>query len=106
MTDPSFRRLFDDARRMPEFWEEGAILAFTDALSVAMADQHITRTELARRLGTSQAYVTRLLSGNANFTLRTMSKLAYALGMDLDVGLRPQAAATRPAESKVNLGGE
>ena len=99
MTGPTFRQLFDDARRMPEFWEEGAIMAFTEALAIVMDDQRITRTELARRLGTSQAYVTRLLSGNANFTLRTMAKLAYALGMELDVGLRPQRATALPAES-------
>ena len=87
MTEPSFRQLLDDDRRMPEFWEEGTIITFTEALSVAMADQGITRTDLARRLGTSQVYVTRVLSGNANFTLKTMAKSAFALGMQLDVGL-------------------
>lgn len=105
MTEPSFRQLFDDARRMPGFWEEGAIIAFTEALSAVMADQSITRTELARRLGTSQAYVTRVLSGSANFTLKTMSKLAFALGMQLDVGLRPQHSSVA-AEREGNALGQ
>jgi len=106
MTEPSFRQLFDDARRMPEFWEEGAITAFTEALWAAMAEQDITRTDLARRLGTSQAYVTRVLSGNANFTLKTMTKLAFALGMQLDVGLRPQQASVVAAREDDALGAE
>ncbi len=106
MTEPSFRQLFDDARRMPEYWEEGAIIAFTEALSAAMAEQGITRTELARRLGTSQAYVTRVLGGNANFTLKTMTKLAFALGMQLNVGLRPQQASITPAREDGALGAE
>jgi transcriptional regulator with XRE-family HTH domain len=50
----------------------------------------ITRAELARRLGTSQAYTTGMLGGHANFTLKTMSKLAQALGLQLEVGLGPQ----------------
>ena len=99
MTERTFRQLFDEARRMREYWEEGAILDFTEALYVAMEEQGVTRTELARRLGTSQAYVTRVLSGHANFTLKTMSKLALALGLQLEVGLGPQRVPSTAAEA-------
>ena len=99
MTEKSFRQLFEAAAQRPEYWEEGAILEFTEALYAAMEDQGVTRTELARRLGTSQAYITRVLSGNANFTLRTMSKLAFALGMQLDVALSPQRRAAAPVRA-------
>jgi len=90
MSERSFVRLFEEAERMPEFWEEGAILDFTEALCAAMEEKGVTRSELARRLGTSQAYITRVLSGHANLTLKTMSKLAFALGLQLDVALSPQ----------------
>jgi len=103
MSARSFKQLFAEAERMPEFWEEGAILDFSEALYVAMEDQGVTRAELARRLGTSQAYITRVLSGNANFTLKTMSKLALALGMQLDVGLSPQRLSS--AAAKADEGG-
>jgi transcriptional regulator with XRE-family HTH domain len=99
MTGRSFKQLLEAAERRPEYWEEGAILDFTEALYDAMQCQGVTRAELARRLGTSQAYITRVLSGNANFTLRTMSKLAHALGMRLDVGLSPQKRAASAAEA-------
>lgn len=99
MTGKSFRELFEAAERRPEYWEEGAILDFTEALHAAMEEQGVSRAELARRLGTSQAYVTRVLSGHANFTLKTMSKLAFALGMQLDVGLSPQGRSARAAEA-------
>ena len=36
------------------------------------------------------AYITRVLGGHADFTLKTMSKLALALGLQLEVGLGPQ----------------
>ena len=90
MTEITFKQMLAEAQRMPEYWEEGAVLDFTEALYIAMEEQGVTRAELARRLGTSQAYITRVLSGNANFTLKTMSKLALALGLQLEVGLGPQ----------------
>jgi transcriptional regulator with XRE-family HTH domain len=95
----SFGEMFAEAERHPEYWEEGAILEFTEALYIAMEEQGVTRAELARRLGTSQAYVTRVLSGNANFTLKTMSKLALALGKQLDVGLSAQRRTESAAET-------
>src|SRR5450756_2779769 len=90
VTELTFKQMFAEARGMPEYWEEGAILDFTEALYVAMEEQGVTRAELAHRLGTSQAYVTRVLGGHANFTLKTMAKLALALGLQLEVGLGPQ----------------
>jgi transcriptional regulator with XRE-family HTH domain len=102
MSERSFKELFDEARRHPDYRYEGTILEFTEALFNAMDEQGVSRAELARRLGTSQAYVTRVLRGNANFTLKTMNKLAFALGLELEVVLRPQARSTvsQPHEQK------
>jgi len=100
MTERTFTQLFAEARRMPEYWEEGAILDFTEALYIAMEEQGVTRAELARRLGTSQAYITRVLGGHANFTLKTMSKLALALGLQLEVGLGPQRLPSAAAKAE------
>jgi transcriptional regulator with XRE-family HTH domain len=100
MTEITFKQMFAEARRKPEYWEEGAILDFTEALFIAMEEQGVTRAELARRLGTSQAYITRVLSGNANFTLKTMSKLALALGLQLEVGLGPQKLPSAAAKAE------
>lgn len=90
MREPGFRQLMEEAQSHPDYWYESAILDFTEAVYEAMQNQGVTRTELARRLCTSQAYVTRVLSGNANFTLKTMSKLAFALGLELEVALGPR----------------
>jgi len=100
MTERTFTRLFAEARGMPEYWEEGAILDFTEALYTTMEEHGVTRAELARRLGTSQAYITRVLGGHANFTLKTMAKLALALGMQLEVGLVPQRLPAAAAKSE------
>lgn len=75
----SFEDLYREAERREEYWVAGAILEFTESLTSAMEAQGVSRAELARRLGVSAAYVTKMLRGNANFTLRSMVRAARAL---------------------------
>jgi plasmid maintenance system antidote protein VapI len=75
-----YDRMFKEARQTVDYWVAGPIDEFTEDVCVLMEKQGVSRAELARRLGTSRAYVTKLLGGNANFTLETMTKVAMALG--------------------------
>ena len=52
-----------------------------------MEDRGVTKAELARRLGKSRAWVTQLLSGRANMTLRTFAEVTYALGAEVALSL-------------------
>jgi predicted transcriptional regulator len=61
-----------------EYWQDIAVTDFTRDLHDRMAKLGISQGELARRMGTSRPYVTKLLDGS-NFTLQTMVKLATAL---------------------------
>jgi transcriptional regulator with XRE-family HTH domain len=78
-------QMVEEARKSPDYWVEASILEFTMDIGRLMQEQGISRAELARRLGTSRAYVTKLLGGNANFTLETMTKVAMALGAAVHV---------------------
>jgi len=78
----SFGTLFRRARGRDDYWVARASLEFTEQVSRLMADQHLSRAELARRIGTSTAYVTKLLKGNVNFTVQTMVRVARALGAE------------------------
>ena len=94
MTKRSFKKLFDEARKHLDYWVAGAEIEFTEELFRVMEEKKVNRSELARRIGTSQAYVTKVLRGNANFTLSTMVKLAQALEMDVKIHLAPPGAFT------------
>jgi plasmid maintenance system antidote protein VapI len=94
-TIDSFHRMVDEARQSPDYWVEVPIIEFTQEVSGLMEKQGVSRAELARRLGSSRAYVTKLLDGNANFTLYTMTKVAMALGAAVHVHLAPQSADVR-----------
>jgi transcriptional regulator with XRE-family HTH domain len=64
-----------------------------------MGEQGVSRAELARRLGTSQAYVTKVLRGNVNFTLAALVKLARAVGGEVRLSLvEPARPSAKPAK--------
>lgn len=95
MSAKTFKELFAEARKGDRFWVDGAILEFTADIERMMEQQGITKTELADRLGTSQAYVTKVLRGTANFTMETMVKLSRAVGGTLHVHVAHQQAKVR-----------
>ena len=58
---------------------------FTDSLETLMNRRGVSKSELARRINTSPAYITKILRGSTNFTLETMVKLVRALDGELHV---------------------
>ena len=87
MKSRTFPELFQEAERHEDYWVAGAILEFTEGVVREMERQGISRTELAKRLGATPAYVTKILRGKVNFTLATMVRLARALDAELLVQL-------------------
>ncbi|HVG10950.1 MAG TPA: helix-turn-helix transcriptional regulator [Thermoanaerobaculia bacterium] len=92
MSEPleKYRRFIHEAQASVDYWADIPISEFGEDVCRLMEEQGVSRAELARRLGTSRAYVTKLLGGNANFTLQTMAKVAMALGaaVHVHVGLK------------------
>jgi transcriptional regulator with XRE-family HTH domain len=90
-----YRKFFTEVEASPDYWHEVAVMEFTMDLYRLMEEQQVSRAELARRMGTSRAYITRLLGGDANFTLMTMVKVAMALDGALHVHIADKRADTR-----------
>jgi len=90
-----YGELFARAETSTDYWSEAAAHELIQELELRMERQGVSRAELARRLGTSKAYVTKVLGGNVNFTLATMARLAEALGAELYVRLNDRGTAER-----------
>lgn len=75
-----FTPYFKRARESAVYWEERAILDFTERVSERMVAKSVSKSELATRLGVSLPSVTKILSGSNNFTVKTMVKVIRALG--------------------------
>jgi transcriptional regulator with XRE-family HTH domain len=89
MMTPTFDEHLALARQHPAYWTYLTTLEFTDSLLAEMATQDVTGAELARRMGTSRAWVSPVLSGECNLTAPTMGKLAFALGMRVTTQIVP-----------------
>jgi transcriptional regulator with XRE-family HTH domain len=85
------------AERDPDYWLDIAVSDFTRELHARMHEIGVSQGELARRMGTSRPYVTKLLSGS-NFTLQTMVKIAMAL--DGVVRIKLEGNETRAAQRR------
>lgn len=70
MQDPEFRRLLSI---------ESLVAEAAELIARLMAEQNVSKAELARRLNKSRSWVTQLLSGKANMTIRTLAEVAHVL---------------------------
>ncbi|PKL45892.1 MAG: transcriptional regulator [Candidatus Riflebacteria bacterium HGW-Riflebacteria-1] len=80
MKDPEFKAEYDALE--PEF-------AIIQAIIDARKNADLTQKELSERTGITQADISKLESGNANPSLRTLRRLAKALGMRLKLEFIP-----------------
>jgi transcriptional regulator with XRE-family HTH domain len=78
--------------------QERLILDATETIIGLLEEQAVSRQELARRIGRTKSYVSQILSGDRNMTLRTLAELGYVLGQEFSVesGMRPLGSTNTP----------
>ena len=69
--------------------EEALVQDVASVIDDLMAQRKITRTGLATLLGVSQPRVTQILRGDENLRLKTVARIAYALGMRIKLSAEP-----------------
>ncbi len=100
MKKKSFRELFDEAKGRDTYWASSLVLDFTEGLHNIMEANGITRSDLARRLGVSPAYITKALRGNVNFTVDSMVRLVRAAGGEVSIHVTPKSKRERNGSFK------
>ena len=86
----------------PEFVAEDLALAITEEIANAMESEGISKAELARRIGASRSYVTRIMDAPPNMTLRSIAKVGLALGLTPEVRLRRPVRRIQFIKSSMN----
>jgi len=66
--------------------QEGLILEISELIWGELEKRNWNQARLAQELGKSKAHVSQLLNGSRNMTLRTLSDIAFALGLEVRVG--------------------
>ena len=90
----SFKKLFSAIEKTLSYKKEKAKLDFTIELQTIIEKKGVTRADLARQLGKSNAYVSQMLGGERNFTIDTMVELADALDSNLAIHFSPKGEKT------------
>jgi len=85
-----FESLLKKYQNDPEFQAERLIIDLTEQISRKLEEGSITRSELAKRLDCTNAYITKLLRGGENLTIRKIVQIANALECTLDFSIIPK----------------
>ena len=75
--------------------QEELIIEVTEAMARALRNSGLTKTELASRLGKSKGFVSQILGGGKNLTLRTLADVSGALGCKVEIQLKPEHTCTK-----------
>lgn len=97
---------FEKDRRTLDFKLEDAIIDFTEQIAFLMDKENISKAELSRRLDTSNAFITKILRGDNNFTLKTMISLAQALDADFKINITPSKEEAPLMEDFEHIAGD
>lgn len=80
--------------------EDICMLSVTAAILEEMKAQEISKVELANRIGKGKAFVSQVLNGSRNMTLKTLADFAWALGLEIrGIELRPIGTTTVSVEA-------
>jgi transcriptional regulator with XRE-family HTH domain len=88
-TEPWLERYVAEYQRDPDYIAELLVLGLNAQVVSRMEAMGVRRSDLARRMGVSKAYITRILKGNPNLTLRTVAALSLALETRPVIELQP-----------------
>ena len=91
----ALREKINAARDTFDYRLEKILLQLGEDICLLMEQQRLSRTQLAERMGVSPAYITKILSGNPNLTIKSLLKLADAMGKELTLRFAPRAAQKR-----------
>ena len=86
-----------DSENMRAFQQERAIYEVTELIEGAMAESRVTRSQLANLLGRSKGWVTQLLDGQGNKTVRTVADVLAVLSREVHFSAPPIEIIPRPS---------
>ncbi len=107
-----FQKMIDASKANGSYYIDGAKVELSEQIYIAMEDSGVTEAELARRIGSSRAYINKVLQGATNFTIESLVKIGLALGREFRFEFVPletekaavkRTAAATPSEIKRKL---
>ena len=99
LANPQARALFER-----ELAKANAIGALLQLMEEARERQELSKAEVARRVGSERSATSRLLAGkSANPTFSTIADLADALGLEIELRVKPRPARSKKPHTPVRV---
>lgn len=93
---------FKGLKETASYMAESNKIDFAEEIESIIHKKGLTRSELAKLIEVSPAYVTKVLKGDANVTIETMAKFAHALGKCLHFHLADKKAEVKWFDLYIN----
>lgn len=97
------RRQFEND---PDYILHGLLYGIAEDIYVAMEEQGLSQADLAERIGAKRQFVNRFLNTPHNTTLRTVVRLATALGLEFTYEFKPREVSGDEAEESKDVSSE
>lgn len=91
----SFKEYKKELLNDPEIKREYDSLAVAKMIYSVRTEANLTQEQLAKRIGTRQANISRVEKGSSNITVDTLSKIAEATGYELVISMKPIGKVSR-----------
>jgi transcriptional regulator with XRE-family HTH domain len=99
------KTLYDEYLKDNEFVrimaEEDLIMDVTENFCRILEEEKLSRANLAEKMGKTRGYISQLLNGNRNITLRVLSDIAFYLGYSAKLVLRKRGVRSEPANLRL-----
>jgi transcriptional regulator with XRE-family HTH domain len=94
-TSKRIDEFLSDAKRSDVYWVEKTKLDFAIKLDKQRKQSSLSLAAIARKIGKSAAYITKVFRGDSNLTIESMVKLARATGGTLSIQIVDEVTVAR-----------
>lgn len=82
-------KTWEELKRTKEFWMERIQNDIFRFVKSYMNENEINQSELAQNLGVSKGYISQILNGNFNFSIKKLIELSLKLNIAPDIDFKP-----------------
>lgn len=79
----------NDLRKEPDYWVEGIQNEIFRQVETYLETNQLSRSQFAEELGVSKGYVSQILNGNANLSMKKLVELLLKIGLGVELKVTP-----------------
>jgi len=86
----------------PEYWLETIQNEIYRQVAAYLKDNQMTQTQLAKHLGVSKGYISQVMKGEFNYTLKKMIELSLAVGKAPVISFKPLSEIIQTGQDEIS----